>query len=45
MVTVGHMMSEMTKHKVTRKDPVSRVLYKQFKKVLFLVHTPPVLIK
>ena len=31
MVTVGHIMSELTKRKVKGHDPVSTVLYKQFK--------------
>lgn len=33
MVTVGHMMSEVTKGKVKASDPVSKVIYKQFKQI------------
>jgi len=33
MVTVGHMMSQVTRGKVNARDPVSTVLYKQFRKV------------
>lgn len=33
MVTVGHMMSQVTKGKVKVSDPVSTALYKQFKTV------------
>merc|ERR1712083_228995 len=33
MVTVGHMMSQITHGKVKVGDPVSTVLYKQFKTI------------
>ena len=33
MVTVGHMMAQVTRNKVTLTDPVSSVLFKQFKQV------------
>ncbi|KAK3106926.1 hypothetical protein FSP39_003170 [Pinctada imbricata] len=33
MVTVGNMMSQVVKSKVKSSDPVSKVMYKQFKKV------------
>ncbi|XP_059141016.1 cystathionine beta-synthase-like isoform X3 [Physella acuta] len=33
MVTVSNMMSQIVKNKVNRGDPVSKVMYKQFKQV------------
>ena len=33
MATVGHMMSQVMKGKVTASNPVSDVIYKQFKQV------------
>ncbi|KAK6168339.1 hypothetical protein SNE40_020895 [Patella caerulea] len=33
MATVGNMMSKIIKNKVSRSDPVSRVMYKQFKQI------------
>lgn len=36
MVTVGNILAQMVKNKVRPSDPVSKIMYKQFKKVLFL---------
>jgi cystathionine beta-synthase len=33
MVTVGNMMAQVVKAKVQKSDPVSKVMYKQFKQV------------
>jgi cystathionine beta-synthase len=33
MVTEGNLMSQLIRKKVSRVDPVSRVLYKRFKQV------------
>ncbi len=33
MVTLGHMMSQIMKFRAKTTDPVSKVLYKQFKQV------------
>jgi len=33
MVTLGHMMSQIMRNKVKSSDPVSRVIYKQFKEI------------
>lgn len=33
MVTEGNLMSQLIRNRVTKRDPVSRVLYKRFKKV------------
>ncbi|RUS77921.1 hypothetical protein EGW08_014317 [Elysia chlorotica] len=33
MATVGNMMAQIVKNKVKRSDPVSKVMYKQFKQV------------
>ena len=35
MVTVGNMMAQVVKAKVKKSDPVSKVMYKQFKMVSF----------
>ena len=34
MATVGHMMSQITKNRAVITDPVSKVIYTQFKQVL-----------
>ena len=34
MATVGHMMSQITKNRATITDPVSKVIYTQFKQVI-----------
>ena len=33
MATVGHMMSQITKNRAVITDPVSKVIYTQFKQV------------
>ena len=38
MVTVGHMMSQVMKGQVKASDPVSKVIYKQFKQVGSVAH-------
>ena len=37
MVTEGNLMSQLIRNRVTKRDPVSRVLYKRFKKVVSCV--------
>lgn len=42
MVTVGNMMAKVVRNKVKPSDPVSEIMYKQFKQVgiLFIYFTP-----
>jgi len=37
MITVGHIMSELTKGRVKITDPVSAIIYKQFQQVTVLI--------